>query len=277
MSAEKCEVVIAGAQYAVVSGDKAANYNKMEKMARKAKKEYGADLLLFPECALTGSISTREELLSMGEPLNGEYIRKFRALSTELDMDLGIPFDEICGDKCYCSMVLCEPDGNFGYYRKVHLPDMGSSALVEHGDRFVVMETRFGKIGMQICYDARFPEQARAMALDGARLILSPSCQIGDGADRVRKMLVRARALENRVFMLYTNWVGDGFGMHFPGGSHICDILGNVIQEADDRECIIAQKVDLAQADRKAIIRPEQKVYIFEDRQPQLYGRLMSR
>lgn len=273
------KIVVAAAQFLCAVGDKEYNYTKMEQLARQAREEYHADLLLFPETALTGcGVKSREEALAVGEPLDGEYVKKFRAISTELNMDIAFTMIERDGDKCYNTLALCEPDGNFGWYHKIHLPYMGCDRFVDRGDQFCVMETRFGKIGLAICYDVRFPESARTLALNGARLILNPSCMTGDGARRVLSMLVRARALENRVYMLYSNWVGeDEEGLVYLGRSHVVDILGDVLQEAGTEECIIAQEIDLSLAEEKSIIRPEQEVYIFEDRQPHLYGRLMEK
>lgn len=277
------KIIVAAAQFLSIVGDKEKNYAKMEELARKAHAEHHADLLLFPETALTGCcVESREEAMEVGEPLDGEYAKKFQALSKELDMDIAFTMIERDGDKCYNTIALCEPDGNYGWYRKVHLPYMGSDKFVDRGDSYPVMDTRFGKIGMMICYDLRFPEVARSLALDGARLILASSCMVGDsendGAKRLLNILPRARAFENRVYVLYSNWIGrDDHGLNYLGHSHLANIVGDILVEGDDQEGIISQEIDLSLAEEKSILAPWCDVFIFDDRQPQTYKRLMEK
>jgi len=273
------KIIVATAQFMAVQGDKEKNYAKMETLARMAQAERHADLLLFPEVILTGGgVDSREAVEAIAAPLDGEHVSKIRALSTELDMDIAFGMVEKDGDKCYNTVVLCEPDGNIGWYRKIHLPHTGCDRFVDRGDRFVVMDTRFGKIGIMNCYDLRFPEIARSLALDGARLILCPACMKGDGAKRVLSMLVRARALENRAFVLYCNWTGQNDkGAVYLGCSHLADPVGDILMDAGTEEGVLAQSIDLSIADNKSICAPWGDVYIFEDRQPQFYGRLMER
>jgi len=272
------KLVVAAAQFLCYVGDKEKNYLKMEQLARQARAEHHADLLLFPETALTGCcVESREEAMAIAEPIDGEYVKRFKALSAELNMDIAFTMIERDGDKCYNILALCEPDGNFGWYRKVHLPHMGCDCFVDRGDHYPVMETRFGKIGLMICYDIRFPEAARSLSLEGARLILAPSCMASEGAQRVIDMLVRARALENRVFMLYSDWTGEDEKMTYNGGSQIVNILGDILAEAGREEGIISYEVDLSEAENKSILAPGCDVFIFEDRQPHTYGRVMEK
>ena len=273
------KLVVAVAQFMSLVGDKEYNYKKMEKLARQAREEHKADLLLFPEVSLTGGgVYSREDVMKIGEELHGEYVERFRALSKELDMDISFGMVERDGDKCYNTLVLCEPDGNFGWYRKVHLPHAGCDCFVDRGDKFVAMDTRFGKVGLMICYDLRFPEIARALALDGARLLLVSSCMSSEGSKRVLSMLVRARALENRVFVLYSNWVGKNEKVTYLGLSHMADPVGDILADAGGtEEGIVSHSIDLSVADDKSILAPYCDVFIFEDRQPQCYGRLMEK
>lgn len=275
-------IVVAAAQFLSVAGDKEKNYTKMEQLARQAKSEHNADLVLFPEICLTGGGATSHDgALAIAEEMNGEYVKKLQDLSAELDMDIAFGMLEKDGDKCYNDAVLCEPDGKLFWYRKVHLPHIGIDCHTDRGDEFPVFDTRFGKIGMIVCYDLRFPEITRSMALDGARLILVASCMKGspkdDGAERVIKMLVRARALENRVYVLYSNWVGMVGDVACLGLSHLADPRGDILQQADGiNEGIIAQSIDLSVADNKDILAPWGDVYIFKDRHPECYRRIVQ-
>lgn len=273
------KIVVAAAQFDGRLADKQFNYAKMEQMAQTAKARHKADLILFPETALTGyCVQSREEAMAIAEPLGGEYVERMRALSTRLEMDIAFGMIERDGENCYNTLALCEPDGNFGYYHKMHLPFLGFDRFADRGDRFCVLQTRFGKIGLMICYDVRFPEVARALALDGARLILHASYMSGAGSARLIDVLTKARALENRVYMLSCNRVGEEGGMPFLGRSQIIDIAGHVLEEADDSERIISRQIDLSLAEEKSIVAipGEFEVHIFTDRQPQRYGRLLK-
>lgn len=272
------QIIVAAAQFMSIVGNTEANYLKMESLARQAKAEHHADLLLFPEVALTGgSVHSPEDVMAIAEPIDSVYVKRFQALSTELDMDIAFTMIERDGDRCYNILALCEPDGNFGWYRKVHLPRSGCDCFVDRGDQFTVMETRFGKIGLMICYDLRFPEAARSLALDGARLLLAPACMSTEGAQRVIDILIRARALENRVFVLYSDWTGENGKKTYNGCSQIVNIVGDILVEAGREEGLISCSIDLSEADNKSILAPGCDVFIFEDRQPHTYGRVINK
>ena len=279
-------ITVAVAQFLPVVGDKEKNFVKMEQFARQAKADHHADLLLYPETALTGcEVANREQAMEVGEPLDGEYMKRFMALSKELDMDLAVPFIERDGEKCYNTLAVCEPDGNFGYYRKTHLPGQGCDCFIDRGDECVVMDTRFGKIGLMICYDLRFPEVARVLALKGARLILCPSCHIGsngnaehEGTRRFIELLTKARAYENRVFLLYSDWMGvDDHNYEYLGMSRLTDVLGRVLVDAGKEECIVSRLIDLSLADDKDVVTPWSAVSIFSDRYPEVYGKIAEK
>lgn len=273
-------LTVAAAQFHGHMGDREYNYAQMERLCREAKAQHGADLVLFPEAALTGYCTgSPGETLAIGEPLGGEYVKKLRALSAELDMDIAFGMIENAGDKSFNTLVLAEPDGNFGYYHKLHLPYLGADRFVERGDTMKVMDTRFGKIGLMICYDVRFPETARVLALSGARLILHPSYMSTGTPERNPDVLTKARALENRVFLLYCNTVGDEGGFTFFGRSQIIDTSGYVIKEAGGEEQIISAPLDLSVAEiKKTVSKPgEAEISIFEDRLPDMYGKITEK
>ena len=274
------KIIAAAAQLHGILGNKEYNFNKMKELARKVKEERFADLVLFPETALTGCcVDSLEEALSIGEPIDGPYVKKMQALSAELDIDIAFGMIEKCGKIAYNTLVLCEPDGNFGYYHKIHQPYVGIDRFAKKGDRHVVMDTRFGKIGLCICYDVRFPEMARMEALDGARLILNPSYMSGEGSARVMECCPKARALENRVFFMLCNTVGVEGGAEHHGGSMIIDITGKILDQAGKHEEIISALIDLSEADCKEIISipGEYEVHFFDDRVPEVYGRILGR
>jgi predicted amidohydrolase len=123
-------------------------------------------------------------------------------------------------------------DGVIGVYDKAHLPCCGADKFTTHGNTgFCVFETALGRIGMLICYDLRFPEAAWALALRGADIIALPT-NWPTGADTAPEFMVRARAFENRVFVVACNRVGEERGGRYighgciaaPNGEHLLDL-----------------------------------------------------
>ena len=130
-----------------------------------------------------------------------------------------------------------------------------------------------GAIGMHICYDATFPEAARAMALQGAEILVLPT-NWPEGREKMPGYVVHARALENRVHFVACDRVGEERGFRFIGRSKIVGASGDALAEAgpDEEELILAE-VDLDEARNKRIVfRPgEFEVDLFGDRRPELY------
>ena len=139
---------------------------------------------------------------------------------------------ERVGDVVYNTGVLIDRDGKLaGSYRKTHLPREEWEGGITPGDTYPVFDTDFGKIGIMICWDAQFPEPARALAQQGAELILLP---IWGGSD----VLTRARAIENHVFL-----VSSSYSMR----SFVIDPTGEIIAEATDDNPISLAEVNLDQ------------------------------
>jgi predicted amidohydrolase len=171
------------------------------------------------------------------------------------------------------------PSGLIGTYRKVHLPALGVDHFTTPGDRpFAVHAVGEANIGMNICYDASFPEASRVMALDGADLIVLPT-NWPPGAEPTADYVINARASENKVFFIAVNRVGMERGFGFIGKSKICDVHGNNLAMADHtRETIIYADIDPHDARNKRIERVPGKHSIdrFADRRPEMYGRLLD-
>jgi deaminated glutathione amidase len=162
-------------------------------------------------------------------------------------------------------------------YRKLHMFDVEvagrayrESAVTEPGEEVVLSATADGvELGMSICYDLRFPELFGALALRGARVVVLPSAFTLPTTRDHWEILVRARAIENEVFVIAANQVGPHPGGHHSGGrSMIVDPWGVVLARAEDREGFIAADLDL---DRQLRIRAE--LPVLAHRRPQVYGR----
>jgi deaminated glutathione amidase len=165
-------------------------------------------------------------------------------------------------------------------YRKLHMFDVEvagrayrESAVTEPGEEVVLSATADGvELGMSICYDLRFPELFGALALRGARVVVLPSAFTLPTTRDHWEILVRARAIENEVFVIAANQVGPHPGGHHSGGrSMIVDPWGVVLARAEDREGFIAADLDLH---RQVEIRAQ--LPVLAHRRPQVYSRLQE-
>lgn len=151
-------------------------------------------------------------------------------------------------------------------YDKAHLFSMsGEPAVFAKGDRLCTFGLEGMRCGLLLCYDIRFPEAARTLALEGARLLLLPA-QWPNARLQVLKLLSAARAAENRMFTAVCNGAGNGLPDAPGGGSRVCGINGEVLCEADDGNAVIA-----ADCDPAACEAAKQFPDVFADRRPELY------
>ncbi len=126
------------------------------------------------------------------------------------------------GDKLHNSCVLLGPDGIVGVYRKIHLPFLGIDRFVDRGtEPLRVYDIGLMRVGLHICYDGSFPECVRVLTLLGADLIVLPT-NWPPGADTFAELLPNARALENHIYYMAVNRVGEERGFQFIGTSKFC-------------------------------------------------------
>jgi predicted amidohydrolase len=238
----------------------------------------GADLIVFPECALTGYIFTsRKEAVPYMEAIPGPSTDKLAACCRKLGVHVIIGLLEIDVDKCFNVAVLVGPEGLVGKYRKNHLPFLGIDRFLDPGDGpFTVYKTLIGNIGIHICYDCNFPESARVMTLLGADILALPT-NWPEGRGKVAEYVVIARAYENKIHLVAVDRVGSERGTKFIGRSRIINALGDTLAEASsDNEQIIYGEVNLAEAREKRIVfkAGEFELDLMRDRRPELYGEI---
>jgi predicted amidohydrolase len=180
----------------------------------------------------------------------------------------------------YNAAALVGPEGLIGSYRKIHLPFMGADRHLTPGDRLTgPFETPHGRLGIQICFDLRFPETTRALALRGAQVVLVPTA-LPATATIFPEVYNRARSGENRIYIVSANHIGAEGGATYLGRSQITGPDGSILAEAGpDDETILYAEVDLSEADRKKLVfRPgEYELDLFGGRMPELYGDLVNR
>jgi predicted amidohydrolase len=268
------------------TGDKARNLAAAEGLVRAAAAA-GADFVALPE--KWNLLAGGEELLAAAEPLDGPSLSAARSWARTLGIHLlAGSIGERGAEKASNTSVLIGPDGeDLAVYRKIHMFDVDAGGVSyresEHeqaGSELVTAPLGGLIAGLSVCYDLRFPELFRILALRGARVIGVPSAfTTATGRDHW-EVLLRARAIENQVFVVAPNQVGKA-APHFDsfGRSAIVDPWGVVLATAPDEECFVAADLDLEAQDRVRESLPS-----LANRQPQAYvwpqlteARLMGR
>ena len=238
----------------------------------------GAVLLVLPECAIPGYMfGSAEEAMPCAEEIPGPSSEALEDACRRLGMHVACGLLERDGDVLHNAAVLVGPDGLVGTYRKSHLPFLGVDRFVVAGDEFPVWDTPLGRIGVEICYDLRFPEVTRALALQGADIVVHPT-NFPMAAKIQTELITVARAAENRIFLLTANRVGKERWAEFCGWSQIVDPYGRRLAEAGDKEqTLLVAEVDLELArDKDYVIPGEYELYLFGHRRPELYGALVE-
>ncbi len=236
----------------------------------------GCKLLVLPECAVTGYVyDAYDEAFAHAQEIPGPATEALEAACRESDIVVVCGVLARDGDELRNRALLVGPDGLLGHYDKTHLPFLGVDRFVTPGEGpLEPFETPVGRVGIEICYDLRFPEVTRALALAGAEIIAHPT-NWPLAARTNAEFITRARALENRVFLLTSNRVGIERSAEFCGWSQILDPLGTRIVEADETsEVLLVAEIDPAEARVKEIIpKPgEYEMHLFSHRRPELYG-----
>jgi predicted amidohydrolase len=272
-------VRVAAVQMDVHLAEVQRNLDSMIDRFREASAE-GAALVVFPECALTGyCFSTRAEASAVAEPTSGPSFERLGGVCAELGAHVVIGHIERDGDRLYNACSLVGPQGVVGTYRKVHLPSLGLDKLVDPGDRpFAVHEADGLRIGMHICYDGGFPEAGRVMSLLGADLLVLPT-NWPTHAETAAAHLMPCRALENTVYAMAVNRVGEERGFTFIGRSSIAAPNGETLAfGSPDREEILFADVDTAVARQKHLVRRPglHEINRFADRRPRFYSQIVE-
>jgi deaminated glutathione amidase len=244
------------------TADRERNLATADRLTRAAAAA-GAELVVLPEkWALLGS---PEEMAAGAEPFDGPALSWARAAARELGIDLlaGSIAERLPGrEKGSNTSAHIGRDGEIrAVYRKIHMFDVEVGGVTyresEHedgGDEIVVSETAGGiELGMSVCYDLRFPELYRILAVRGARVVAVPSAFTLATTRDHWEPLLRARAIENQVFVVAANQIGEHTPGYRSGGrSMIVDPWGVVLAQAPDAETIAWAELDL---DRQAEIR----------------------
>ena len=187
-------------------------------MAKKAAAS-GAKIVVFPEMNLTG-YCTGKSLKSMAQRLDDHLLGPVTEVAQKLGISLLTGVAEKADDtRIYATQLVFFPDGTWSFYRKVHTAPF-EKRIYTAGSDIPVFKAAGLTFGVQLCYDAHFPELSRAMALSGADIIFIPHASPrGTPEEKYRSWLrhLTARAFDNGVYIAACNQAGDnGAGMSFP-------------------------------------------------------------
>ena len=244
---------VAAAVQLCAGSDTSANLDKAESFVADAAR-HGARLVVLPEVFLWRG--ERAEERAHAEPIPGPSSNRLASLARQLQIHLvaGSILEDSGGPKVFNTSVLFDPHGTIvARYRKIHLFDAdipGQVTIRESetrtpGDAVVTAPTALGVIGMSVCYDLRFPELYRRLTLAGASLITVPSAFTFPTGAAHWEILLRARAIENQVYLIAPDQIGRSpSGVVDFGNSMIIDPWGTPLARAADRETVIFAEID---------------------------------
>ena len=240
----------------------------------------GADLVVLPECMLSGyAFDSRDQAMPHALRITDPMFQQLAQSADQHNLCLSLGFLESSGDQLFNASALIGPEGIIGHYRKIHLPHLGIDRFVDRGDiPYEVHAAGDARIGLAICYDSSFPEPIRLLALEGADVI-ALGTNWPNGASRTAQVVPPARSMENHLFFVAANRVGEENGFGFCGCSSICGPDGVVLASTNsDQEEILFAEVDLNLARNKRIERVPGKhvIHRFNDRRPEFYADLSA-
>ncbi len=284
-------VTLAATQMAC-TWDRDANIANAERLVRQAA-EAGAQVILLQELfeAPYFCIEQFGGHLDLATAVDGNpLIRHFQRLAAELEVVLPISWFERAGNAFFNSLCMVDADGEaLGVYRKAHIPNSvgyQEKTYFTPGDTgFKVWSTRYGRIGVGICWDQWFPEAARAMALMGAEVLMYPTAIGSEPSDATLdsrehwRRVMQGHAAANMLPLVASNRIGhevatqdSELSLDFYGNSFIADYTGALVNQAEDH----SESVIVASFDLDEVARYRTEWGVFRDRRPDLYGVIQS-
>lgn len=258
------ELTISLAQMDVALGQPQVNLAKVQELTAEAKRR-GSDVVLLPELWSTGY--DLENAGQYATSLDEGLFAELATLARENAIHICGSLLSVRDGRYHNTAPLFSPAGKrLGHYSKIHLfRPMEEAKYLAAGQAVPVFDLPWGKSAIAICYDLRFPELFRKYALAGAKIIFLPA-----GWPHPRLMhwqtLLRARAIENQMFIAACNHVGRDQGRKFFGHSAIYDPWGETVVEAGEVETLLTAQIDL-----DLVEEVRQRIKVFADRRPDFY------
>ena len=265
-----------------------ATLDKADYMVREAAQK-GANIILLQELFETPYFCQLQKFqyMELATTLKeNPAVEHFKKLAKELDVVLPISFFERAGNTQFNSIAIIDADGEIlGVYRKTHIPDglpYAEKFYFTPGDTgFKVWNTKYGRIGVGICWDQWFPETARSLALQGAEILLFPTAigsepTLGKDSRIHWRNTMAGHAAANMMPVVASNRIGretdEDSDMTFYGSSFIADNHGEIVEQADDcTETVLVHEFDLDE-----LARERREWGIFRDRRPEMYKTILT-
>jgi predicted amidohydrolase len=264
------KIVVTLAQLTCQLHDKEANLKRMKDIVRKTK----GKIVIFPELNLTGYMP-RDDLFGQAETASSPMIKAIVRLAkdTKKDIVFGAPMKgERLPGIVYNSCLLAAGTGKLFRYDKMYLPTFGpfeEKVFFAEGKGVVVGDGRHARIGLMICYDMFFPELAKLETLLGAQILVNISAAPTTSRPFFRRVMP-GRAVENAIFVAYSNMVGVHGSLVFGGGSVLYGPRGEEIVRAKDLEPdIVEAEIDLSDIDIARRFRP-----VVRDSRPEILDQI---
>lgn len=258
------DLTISLAQIDITLGDPTANLDKAARWTAEAARR-GSDLIVFPEMWTTGMDWQNLPVLASRQ---AEVINSVARLARRHRIWINgsmLALDE--NGQPTNTSILFDPQGEqAGLYRKIHLFGlMNEDQYLAAGQHLTTVETSWGQSGLAICYDLRFAEIFRTYALQGVNLVYLPA-EWPHPRLAHWQTLLRARAIENQMYMVGVNRVGTDGTHQFFGHSAIIDPWGNTIIEGGESEVLLTATIDT-----ETVVKVRDQIPVFKDRRPELY------
>lgn len=260
------------------TGTPEENQKVMEELFLQAVEEdKKLDLVVFPEYAYYSPLDRNESLqvaIDLSKP--HPFIDRMRELARQYKVNVipGSFVEKAEGGKVCNAVITINREGEIiGKYRKIHLFDAANyqeSSYVEPGDKPCLVDTDFGRIGVMVCYDLRFPELARSMCIQGADIIVCPA-EFPSGQPLPTRVddwdvLVRSTALTNLTYVVAANQFGKVHNDTPFGRSCVVDPRGIVISAAQGRNCVVFGRIDLDYQNQT-----KENLAVWKNRRPDVY------
>lgn len=257
------------AQMVITPGNPRRNTEVMHDLAAEAARR-GSQILVLPELWPTGPALDRAQDLAAA--LNAGVFADTSTAAKQHNLCIVGSMLEKRGVGVTNTAAFFAPNGNLvGVYRKIHLfGPMGEDRYLNPGQSVLNMDLPWGKTGLAICYDLRFPEMFRRYGVEGARLVIIPAAWPAARLAHWRALLI-ARAIENQYFVLACNCVGEATTAEgqtvFAGHSMIVDPWGEIVIEGGSSPALLTTEIELDLVEQTRELIP-----VFQDRRPEVYG-----
>jgi predicted amidohydrolase len=257
---------VAAIQFNITFGEIDRNLAKVEAAFDRVASQ-GVKLAVLPEMWSAGYDYKRLVRHAAETP---RVIEALCRRTAELDLVVVGSLPEEDGGRIYNTAYVIDRGELVGSYRKLHMfSTMGEDRFLSPGDKTLVVSTSVGRLGIAICYDVRFPEMFRKMALEGAEIICLPAEWPKPRQEHWRTLL-RARAMENQLFVIATNCCGIQSKLDFFGMSLLLSARGEVLAEGGETEAEL-----VAMFNYQEMVEYRAQINCYADRRPEVYGILL--